>query len=857
MATVKKTSKTQNVNTKKMNFKELNVNQLKWNCPKSSLRFKSSNDLKPLDKIVGQPRAIESIRLGAELFSKGYNIFVTGLSGTGRLSTVKKVLEDVTTINPTTFDFCYVNNFSNPDEPRLIKLPKGKGKSFAKSMSETISFLRERLPKLFEEDAIKKARQKIIENYQIKEKSIIDKFDKKINPLGFVRGQTESEDGVVQPEVFPVIDGKPIQIENLSDTAQKKKMSVKKINSIREKWQKLHNEVFELGRVGLRLMQEFKNLIYENDKKAASIIINSVFKELSEIYKNDRVDLYLEEVKSYISDNLKVFVNNGNPLAPASMSDANSNPEDKFSMFKVNVILDNSQTKSPPVVVETTPNYTNLFGTIERSFDNRGFWKTDYTKIKAGSLLRADQGYLIVNALDLFTEAGVWPALKRILLYDKLEIQAYEAIFQLSQLHLKPEPIDVQLKVIIIGGQTLYQWLYENEKGFKKIFKVNAQFDYETARSDEMIKYIARFISKITQEENFPPCTADGAAAIVEWAVKKAGSQKRITLKFSDIADVIREAAFYDRNNKKKSKTSITRLDVEKALECRKHRNNLLDDKIKYQILENNILIDTEGERIGQINGLTILNTGLIQFGKPARITATISAGSSGIINIEREVEMSGAIHNKAVLILSGFLRERFAKEKSLALTASIAFEQNYGGIDGDSATAAEIYILLSAIAEVPIKQYLAITGSVNQKGDIQPIGGINDKIQGFYEICKERGLRGHHGIVMPIQNVPDLMLSNEIIKSVKEKKFHIYPISKIEEGVEIMMGIKAGKLRSDGTYPEGTLFRKVTDKLEYLREKAEEKPKKKKKKIEQKTIKKTNKSLEEILEYERIYNEA
>lgn len=848
-----KTKSLEGVN-RKPNYKELTPNQLKWTCPKSKFKFKTTKKLEPLDKIVGQPRAIESIRLGAELFSKGYNIFVTGLSGTGRLSTVKQVLEDVTTINPTTFDFCYVNNFSNQDEPRLIKLPKGKGKSFAKSIADSISYLKNRLPQLFEDDAFKKARRKIIESYQLKEKTIIDKFDKKIKPLGFVRGQVEIDNGMVQPEIFPVIDDKPIQIENLDEVASEKKLSVKKIKEIRSKWQILHNEVFELARVGLRLMQEYKKIIYENDKKAASIIINSVFKEVSETYKSEKIGIYLEEVKNFIEDNLNLFVTDNNPIDPMA-NNKDVSPEDKFSMFKVNIILDNSKTKSPPVVVETTPNYSNLFGTIERSFDNRGFWKTDYTKIKAGSLLRADQGYLIVNALDLFSEAGVWSALKRILLYDKLEIQAYEAIFQLSQLHLKPEPIDVKLKVIIIGGQTLYQWLYQNEKGFKKIFKINAQFDYETERSEEMVNYLARFASKISNEENLPHCTADGTATIAEWAVKKAGSQKRITLKFSDVADVIREAAFYDRDNKKKSKKSITRLDVEKALECRRHRNNLLDDKIKYQILENNILIDTQGERIGQINGLTILDTGLIQFGKPARITASVSAGNAGIINIEREVDMSGSIHNKAVLILSGFFRERFAKEKPLAFTASIAFEQNYGGIDGDSATAAEIYILLSAIAEVPIRQDIAITGSVNQKGDIQPIGGINDKIQGFYEICKERGLTGNHGVIMPIQNVPDLMLSNEIIKSVKEKKFHIYPVSTIEQGIEIIMGVKAGKLLPDGTYPEGTLFNMVTEKLEYLREKAEEKPKKKKKKTGNPT--KSKKTLEEILEYERIYNEA
>jgi len=807
-------------NTAKSGSKELTVQDLRWECPASLLKFKSTASVKPLDKIVGQPRAIESIRLGAELFSKGYNIFVTGLAGTGRLTTVKNVLEDVTTVKPSTYDYCYVNNFSNSDEPRLLKLEKGKGRELTKMMKDTIEYLNRRLPKLFEEESIQKSRREIIEEYQKKEKDILDRFDRKIKPMGFVRGQLEQENGAVQPEVFPIIDGQPVRIDTLDELVATGKMKKKDADEIKKNYIKFHNEIFELAHEGLKLMQDFKKEIYENDKSAASMVIHSIFGHIKDTFVDDKVDLYIEEVKKYILENIKLFVNAPNPIDTETDTEQTTDEtiEDKFRVFEVNVILDNSKTTSAPIVVETAPTYTNLFGTIERTFDSRGYWRTDFTKIKAGTILKADQGYLIVNALDIFTEPGVWPVLKRVLLYDKLEIQPYEAVFQLSQLLMKPEPIDVKVKVIIIGGSTLYYYLYTYEKGFKKIFKINAQFDYETERTKEMVNYYAQFIAKICKEDKLPPCTPDAVAAIIEWAVEQAGSQNRITLKFSDVADVVREAAFYDGKNRTSPKKFIRREDVKKAIDCRRYRNNLLDEKLKFHILEGNTLIDTDGERVGQINGLTILDTGLIVFGKPSRITATVSAGDAGIINIEREVDMSGSIHNKGVMILSGFIRERFSTDKPFTLTASIAFEQNYGGIDGDSATAAEIYALLSAITNVPIKQSFAITGSVNQKGDIQPIGGVNEKIRGFFEICQERGLTGEHGVIIPKQNVGDLMLIDDIVEAVKQGKFHIYSFSKIEEGVKLLMGIDAGEKQPDGKYPTGTLFGKVIDRLEELR---------------------------------------
>lgn len=789
---------------------ELNADSLYWHCPIDNLQFDTTNDVDSLDSIIGQSRAIEAIKIGAGLPAKGYNIFVTGISGTGRLTTVKRMLEKVNVSSPETFDFCYVNNFTNHDCPILIKLKKSEGKLLSLDMEDTVSFLRRRLPKLFEDDSFQNSRRRIIEEFQRKEKDILGEFDERIKPHGFIRGQLENEQGMLQPEVFPIIEGKPVNITDVDQMVIDKKIPYEKANELKKVYEIFHGEIYELARKGMKMMQEFRKALSENDKANASIIVYSVFDELKDKYNNKKLDLYLDDAKKYVMDNLGLFFNVQQQNQQTGYEQEQE--DDRFNLFKVNVILDNSDTVCAPIVIETTPSYTNLFGTIERVYDNRGFWRSDFTKIKAGSLLKADQGFLIVNALDLFTEQGVWTALKRVLLYDKLEIQPFDTYFQLSQSHLKPEPINVKVKVIIIGGQTLYQMLYMYEKGFKKIFKINAQFDYETARTDEMIINYSKFISKVCREENLPHCSPSGVAAIVEWAVAKSGNQKRITLKLSDVADVLREAAFYDGSSENKV---IDRDDVEKALEKRRYRNELLDEKLKNHIIEGSLLIDTEGSRIGQINGLTVFSNGILSFGKPVRITAAIGAGSAGIINIEREADLSGSIHNKGMLIISGFLRERFAQKYPLSLIASIAFEQSYGGIDGDSASAAEIYVILSALSEIPINQFFAVTGSVNQKGDIQPIGGVNEKIRGYFEICSERGLNGKHSVIIPSQNVKDLMLPGYIRKAVSEGMFHVYAISRIEEGAELLMNTPAGELDAEGSYPADTIFGRVAERLE------------------------------------------
>lgn len=802
--------------------------ELRWTCPESLFSFNSTKELKPLNDIIGQPRAIDAITLGVTMQSKGYNVFVTGLSGTGRTSTVKKVVEESIAADNyqyPIYDFCYVNNFSVPSKPTLLRLRQGVGLEFAQSVDSAIEYIKEHLPKHYESKAFQNGRKKLIETFQLKEQKSLDIFDEKAKKVGFVRGQIEHPQGGVQPDIFIKLEDKAHRIEELSALVQDKTITEKQAKQYENTYDKLRVELFELMQEAVKLSRVMKTQIWEYDKSSSESIIQPSFDEISEKFADKDVDEYINHTVAYILNNLSLFTvqkdSQSNPVAPVK-----SGPRDPFNVFKVNVILDNSETKTRPVIIETNPNISNLFGFIEKDSDERGLWVSDFTKIHAGSLLKADQGFLLVNANDLFQEAGVWHALKRVLLYGQLDIQPFDNYFNMSQSSIKPEVIKVNIKVIIIGGISLYNLLYQNEKGFKKMFKVLAQFADSTNNSDEIISNYPQFIAKICIEDELPHANISAVAALVEWSAELAGSKTKISLRFSDVSDMIRESGHYAKLNNHKFMTSK---DVIQAKEGRQYRYGLSDERILQAIKENSIIIDTDGKKVGQINGLAVYSTGVISFGKPSRITSAISVGTKGIVNIEREANMSGNIHNKGVLIITGFLYEKFGSKIPLSLTASIAFEQNYGGIDGDSASAAEIYVLLSAITRIPIKQNLAVTGSMNQKGIIQPIGGVNEKITGFYELCRERGFTGDQAVVIPKQNVKDLMLRQDVIEDIEKGNFAIHAIGKIEDGIPLFFDMPAGETDDHGNYPADTLFGLTIKKIKELRKALRNAPEKQK----------------------------
>jgi lon-related putative ATP-dependent protease len=795
-------------------YRKLVAEELRWTCPTDIFKFKTTAEVGELEEIVGQPRAVEAIKLGAKINAKGFNIFVSGLTGTGRLSTVKKILAQTEGYSEKFFDYCYVNNFKEPEKPLLLKLKSGEGKKFSKAMDNSISYLRRRIPKLFEEEDFLLVKRKLVEQFHEKENEILLNFDEKIKPFNFIRGQYENPQGQVIPDVFPVIDGKPVHIDTLDQLVSEGKIKSAEADKIRKNYLIFHQEIFNLSRIGVQLLQEFRKNEAALDRATSEIIINAAFRDIEENYSEKKVHKYISSVKEYISDNLGLFLKQNEPITPEQEEEEQIPESEKFLIFKVNVVLDNSGAQKHPIVIETTPSYSNLFGTIEKIYDKRqGTWKTDFTKIKAGSLLKADQGYLVIDAEDMFAEDGVWQSLKRVLIHGKLEMQPSEAFYQMSQSSIKPESIDLTVKIILIGSYQLYYLLNAQEKSFSKIFRINAPFDYVTSRNTELIENYAKFVSTICNESNIPHLTPDGMAALVEVAAELSGCQNRMTLQFSQLSNLVIESSYYAGGKRK----PINRQSIEKALEMRRFRNNLFEEKSNEVILNNKTIIKNDGYAVGEMNGLVIMTLGDYEYGEPSRITATVSVGHAGITNIEREAAMSGRLHNKAVLIISGFLRERFAQKFPLSISASIAFEQAYDGIDGDSASLAEIYVLMSAISGVPINQSLAITGSMSQKGDVQPIGGVNDKIRGYWGICSKRGFNGKQGVIIPVQNVCDLMLSKELINDVKNEKFAIYSMKSIEDAIPLLFGMPAGEPGANGIYPEDTLFGKVHKRLEEL----------------------------------------
>lgn len=789
----------------------LPVEQLRWRCDERIFRFRTTKELAPLRGIVGQHRAIEAIKLGAAIESRGFNIFVMSLLGTGRLTTIKQVLEPIAQQRRELYDFAYVHNFTNPAMPRLLRFRAGKARQFAKALAETMVFLRERIAALFREESFQRSRSAIVQRFHTKETALIEQFNQRIAPQGFTLGQVTDAEGTSRYELFALIRGKSVSLDDIPQLVNEGKISQRRAERLIRTYMKLREELVTMSYQGMEMQRAFEQALLEHARKAAGIIIAAAFDELRARFPEGSVREYLDECERDLIANVEIFSPQFVSSPDAELSDGRTLAQ-KLKEYTVNIIVDNSQALSAPIIIEAFPTYTNLFGTIERRYDRNGVIHSDFTMIKAGAVLRANGGYLIVNASDVLADAQVWQTLKRVLLYGKLEIQSPDG--GTGSIALKPELIDVNVKVIMLGDYQTYLALSAIEEDFNKMFKIAAEFDYETDRSEKMLQNYARFVARLCEEENVLHARPSGVAALIEWAVERAEDKNKITINFSDVSDVIREASFVARQQRKKY---FDRACVEEALRLRRRRTELQDVKIKSQILQGVLMIDTRGARVGQINGLTVYSTGLISFGKPTRITASTGAGNAGIIDIEHEAALGGNIYRKGVLTIPGLLREYFGQRRPLALSASISFEQNYGGIDGDSATLAELYAILSSLARVPLLQSIAVTGSLNQKGDVQPVGGVNEKIIGFFEICQQQGLDGTHGVIIPQQNVADLMLPPVILEAAEQGLFHVWAIRHFTEGIPILTGMDAGEMLPDYTYPPGTFLHAVDRRLEEL----------------------------------------
>jgi ATP-dependent Lon protease len=794
---------------------ELGSDKLRWRCELSRIPFETTAQAQKREGFIGQERALRALKMGVELSAPGYNVFVCGLAGTSRGGTIAHMIEDLHPATKPSLDRCYVNNFKIPDRPRLLTLPRGSADAFKKDMQAGIDFLRRRIPQVFEGEPFQRQKSRIVERFSVREKDLMDDFTRRIAREQFALGHMQVG-AVALPEIFPVLEGQMVPIEDITKMVHEGKLETGVAEEIERKYEQFRQEFTVVYRKTLTLSRELASELSYLEQEAASVLVDGVIEELKEKYPGHSVTEYLEEVRHHLLDNLGPFKEregeDEHSPEPPELQQKGPGPErDPFRVYGVNVILAHNHEDASPVIFETSPSYTNLFGNIQRAYDSRGGWTSDFMDLRAGSLLRADGGFLIMYSIEALSEPGVWRALKRTLNHNRLEIQPFETFYPFTTTALKPEPIEINVKVILIGDRDLYELLYEYEEDFRKIFKVRVEFDEEMAMSDGVIEEYAGRMRALSEKENLFPFDRGAFAAILEHGVRRAGRRNKVTARFVDIADLAREAHYAAAAA---GESVVRAAHVRAAIASKVERHNLIETRIREMIEEGTLLVNLAGSEVGQVNGLSVLEIGGYSFGKPVRITASVGLGKAGLINIERESNLSGRFHDKGVHIISGYLRSSFAQDKPLSLTASICFEQSYSGVDGDSASSTEIYALISALSDLPLRQDIAVTGSINQRGDIQPIGGVNQKIEGFFDVCRIQGFTGTQGVMIPQANVEDLMLREDVLDAVAAGKFHIWPIARVEQGVELLTSKPAGQRNGSGKFEDGTVFARVDERL-------------------------------------------
>jgi len=803
---------------------KLSFDKLYRFCDPDTFTFNTTDDLPEFKETIGQERALHALDFGLSLESTGFNIFLLGEHGTGKMTTVRSFLSEKAMNEPVPKDWCYVYNFKDPDIPVTISLEPGQATLFQKNMDEVIKILRVEIPKVFESKEYEKQRNKIIEESQRKQKEIFTSLEAEAQDKGFSVRKTMS--GLIIAPVKKT--GEPLTEEEYELLDEKTK---KRIDETGKALQEKLNDVVRMVREAEKMVKE---AIEKFEKEAALSAVGHLIDDLKGKYSEyEKIIAYLEDVKENILDHLddfKVQEEQVPQLPFMKMSRA----EPTFTRYSVNVLVNNKDCKGAPCIFESNPTYYNLFGRIEHKIQY-AIALTDFSMIKAGSLHKANGGYIVMNAIDLLRNLFAYDALKRAIRNRELKIEdVWEQYRLITTTTLKPEAIPLDIKVILVGNPYLYYLLYNLDEEYRELFKVKADFESRMNRTDDNMKKYASFVATITREEKLLPFERKGVAKIVEVGSRLAGHQNKLSSRFSDISDIVREASYWAS---KSGSNVVSDVHVQQAIDERVLRTNRIEEHLREMILEGTIIIDTAGEKIGQINGLAILDLGDYSFGKPSRITARTYAGKSGVVNIERETKMSGKIHEKAILIITNYLGSRYAAKKPISLSASITFEQLYDMVEGDSASCAELYALLSSIANIPLRQNIAVTGSMDQNGDVQPVGEINEKIEGFFDLCRLIGLDGSHGVIMPARNVKNLMLKKDVVDAVRDGKFSVYPIEKADEGLEILTGMQVGELREDGTYPEGTVnylvvkrLTEISESMEKKKEKEEEKEEEKKK---------------------------
>ena len=790
---------------------ELNPKDLKEICSPEIFKFESTAELDDNNLVYGQDRAIKALQFGLNVDVKGYNLYLEGPTGVGKTMYTRNYLTQIASTKKTPCDWCYIYNFENSNEPIAVSLPAGQGKEFQQTMDSFIKDIRLDLKRTFSNDDFEKEKAMIKQEFENKRNVLLERLNKKSMQHGFQ--VKTAQNGIY---MLPILNGNTIQeeeFEKLDD--ETKKQFEDKSTIVQEQIYAAISEIKAIEKAADKKIEDWQSNI-------ALLTINMHINNIKSNYKrNKKIGKFLDDIKKDILKNLNYFIEDEKEVCQQPQM-PKIEPPKPWMNYRVNLFIDNSNLEGAPVIMDSNYSYSNIFGRLE--YENQyGMLKTDYTMLKPGLLHEANGGYIIFQAKDLLQNQVCYESLKKALMVKELGIEngISEQRSSMVMISLKPEPIPLNVKVLLIGDSNIYYSLLSYDSDFRKLFKIKVEFEDDAPRSDENMLRLSKFVYSFCEKENLLHLDKEAMAKVVEFASKLADDKQKLSTKFNDIGEIVGEASTWAKLAREKV---VTKKYVQKALDERIERVKKYDQRYLEMIKKDTLLINTDGFEVGQINGLTVMTIGDYSFGKPSKITASTYMGKSGIINIEREVELSGSSHSKGVLILTGYIGEMFAQDIPLSLTASICFEQLYGGVDGDSASSTEAYALLSSLSGIPINQSIAVTGSINQKGEIQPIGGVNEKIEGFYQICKMRGLNGKHGVIIPQQNVRNLHLSDEVIESVKEEKFHIYAITNVEEGIEILTGVPAGKRDKNGNFPAGTINYLAYEKLKNYAKNSEKK---------------------------------
>lgn len=792
---------------------EVPVEKLRRTVDPDLLSCKTTEEVSGSHEIIGQERATHSLLFGLGIKAYGFNIFVSGIPGTGRTTAVKRFLENEASSRPVPPDWCYVRDFHNNSRPNAIRMPPGRAKEFQADMKSLIDSVQSQLKKIFESEDYAAQRKQAAAAFQQQAQEILERVNNKAQEEGFSLQQSPM--GIM---TVPVKDGKPMTQEEFAA------LTAEEREALGKRQQDLQEEIEAAVRQARGVERSASAEVERMDQQVALYALNQMMVDLKTKYRDipEALD-YLDHVQADILENLDQFRSE----TPKSSEDGGSQNmalatmmagarEQFFRRYGVNLLVDNSGLNGAPVVIELNPTYINLFGRIENEAQF-GTLVTDFNLIKKGSLHSANGGFLVIPVEELLRNPLSWDSLKRALKNQVITIEdPTERMGLLTTRTLQPEPIPLDAKIILIGQPSTYQVLQAYDEDFDELFKVKADFDTSMPLNHESEDGYIAFVGNLCRSEGLKHVDCTGLARIIEYGARLAEDQQKLSTRFSEIADILREANYYANIE---SSPYVSEAQVQKAIEEKVYRSNLMQEKIQEMTRRGILMIDVDGERVGQVNGLSVLSLGDISFGQPNRITASIGVGREGLVNIEREAQLSGPLHTKGVLILAGYLLDKFAQDKPMALGARITFEQNYSGVEGDSASSTELYALLSALSGCPIHQGIAVTGSVNQKGEIQPIGGVNEKVEGFYEVCKARGLTGKQGVLVPRTNLDNLMLKQEIVDAVREGKFHLWSVSTVDEGIEVLTGIPGGQRQENGKFAEGTINARVDQKLRQLAE--------------------------------------